>query len=224
MIITVSSKVRDELYKLLLLPQTRKKIVTIPIGIDIGRYRKYYRRLDERELAVLHMGTRRQKNLRCTLQAMRLLWREGIRVSLYITGHESPYLRYFLNSLSAEERSLVKYVGVLERDRLIDLICRVRAEILPSYYEAFSISTLESMACGTPVVVSDTIPRELVKHGVNGFRVKDADDFRTFAQYAKDLLLNDDLWMKMSDVSLRISKLFDVDIMVDRILSIYRNL
>ena len=222
-IIVASSKVRDELSKLLILPQARKKLVIIPIGVDLTRYQKHIKKLPEREVAALHMGTRMQKNLRCTIQALRLIWKDGIKATLYVTGPDTPYLRYCMNNLNAQERMFVKYVGFLQKNNLSELIGRVRLYILPSYYEGFSIATLESICCGTPVIVSDAIPKELVKHGVNGFRVKDPDDFRTFAQHAKALLLDDDLWEKMSNACLKSSRLYDVNLMVNKILTLYKS-
>lgn len=191
-VITISKKIRKELQELLLLPPASKKLVMIPIGVDLALYRRFKRRLTERELAVLHMGTRRQKNLRTTLKALKLLWREGIKVRLYITGPNTEYLRHCLNNLNDEERKHVKY-GFLPRAKLLELIGKVRVYVLPSYYEAFSIATLENICCGTPVVVSTAVPEELVRHSMNGFRIEDANDFRSFAQYIKALLLDDDL-------------------------------
>ena len=222
-VIVPSSKLKEELSKLLLLPQALSKLVVIPIGVDLRVCGKYGRRLPERELAVVHAGTRVQKNLRCTINALRLIWRKGIKATLYITGPETPYLRHCMSDLNAWEREHVKYMGLLNKEQYYELLGKARVYILPSYYEAFSIATLESLCCGTPAVVSNAIPDELVIHGVNGFKIEDPNDFKAFAQYVKTLLLDDDLWEKMSRACLRISKLYDVNVMVDRILVLYNS-
>jgi glycosyltransferase involved in cell wall biosynthesis len=50
-------------------------------------------------------------------------------------------------------------------------LCKARALILPSSYEGFSYITIEAMACGTPVVVSNSIPEEVVINNFNGIRM-----------------------------------------------------
>jgi len=54
--------------------------------------------------------------------------------------------------------------------------------VLPSLAEAFGIATIEAMACGLPVVVSDAGgTADIVDHGINGFITKagDGHDFET---------------------------------------------
>ncbi|SHL77335.1 Glycosyltransferase involved in cell wall bisynthesis [Nitrosospira sp. Nsp11] len=46
--------------------------------------------------------------------------------------------------------------GFLKADELADLYCRALAFIFPSLYEGFGIPIIEAMACGCPVITSDT--------------------------------------------------------------------
>jgi len=59
----------------------------------------------------------------------------------------------------------------VSKKELLELLCKSKALILPSSYEALPYTCLEAMACGTPVVVSSAIPEEVVIDGFNGIRV-----------------------------------------------------
>ena len=68
--------------------------------------------------------------------------------------------------------------------------------VLPSkktknWEELFGIVLIEAMACGLPLIANDNIgPREIIKHGVNGYLVENGD-ITLFRKYLKNLLLDD---------------------------------
>lgn len=68
--------------------------------------------------------------------------------------------------LGIEER--VKFLGYIPTDDLPYLISGAEAYILSSLWEGFGIPVLEAMACGTPVIVSDTssLPEVVGKAGL----------------------------------------------------------
>lgn len=62
------------------------------------------------------------------------------------------------------------YISDEERNWLYKV---ARVAVFPSLYEPFGIVALEAMAAGTPVLVSDTGGlAEIVKHGINGLKVR----------------------------------------------------
>jgi len=93
----------------------------------------------------------------------------------------------------------IEYPGILERDKLIKLMCMSRVTVVPSIWnEPFSMVTIESMACGTPVVAFDVgILKEIIGNEIGGFIVP-TGDVKQAAQKVIDLLNNDDLFGKMS--------------------------
>ncbi|MEM4472861.1 MAG: glycosyltransferase family 4 protein, partial [Archaeoglobaceae archaeon] len=96
----------------------------------------------------------------------------------------------------------------LFQKEVIEILSSSKALILPSSYETFSYAVLEALACGTPAIVSEAIPDEVVINGFNGFRVRsfNPDD------YAKTLLKifeNNDEWYRISKNAVEFSKQFD---------------
>ena len=63
--------------------------------------------------------------------------------------------------------------------------------------EGFSIVVMEANSCGTPVVVSDGIPRDVVIHAYNGF-VYPFGDVETLASRIVTLMDNEFVWSNMS--------------------------
>ena len=72
------------------------------------------------------------------------------------------------------------------------------------------------MACGLPIVVSDTCVagRELVESGKNGYVIKLGDDAE-FMNRINELLSDDDLRLQMAVKSLEVIKPFYIENMID---------
>jgi D-inositol-3-phosphate glycosyltransferase len=71
-------------------------------------------------------------------------------------------------------------------------------QIVPSYYESFSMVTAEALACGTPVVASNVGgPASLVKDGLSGF-LTPPGDAEALATKVRGLLDNEDMRRDMA--------------------------
>jgi glycosyltransferase involved in cell wall biosynthesis len=64
-----------------------KKTTVIPIGLDNRKYQSSAR--EERDTAILHVGTRPVKNLKTTLRAFEVMRKEIPEASLFLTGSKS---------------------------------------------------------------------------------------------------------------------------------------
>jgi len=157
-VICVSSKTKDEVKKVL---NVDCSVIPIPVKLDLFKPMGY----GERENVIVHIGTRPVKNPLISIEAVRILRRKGYSIKLVVVG--SP------TRLPEIEGVEYRY-SIPEREKL-ELLCRAKALILPSSYEAFSYATLEAMACGTPAVVSSAVPGEVVVDGFNGIRVNSYD-------------------------------------------------
>ena len=106
------------------------------------------------------------------------------------------------------KRDFVEVVGKLSLKEYVELLSRAKALVLPSSYEAFPYTVLEAMACGTPVVVSNAIPDEVVVSGFNGVRVNSLEPME-WAKALENVVTNEGLWLKLSRNGLDFAKQFD---------------
>jgi len=107
---------------------------------------------------VLYVGTLQpRKNLIGLLDAFAALAREDKQSHLVIAGKKGwlyqPLFAH-VGQLSLEER--VHFIGYVPQEDLPALISGAHVFVLPSYYEGFGLPVLEAMACGTPVICSNT--------------------------------------------------------------------
>jgi len=122
----------------------------IPIPFKNEGFKSYPR--DKREF-ILHVGTRGEKNVPVSVEAVRLLRERGFNVNLVIVGSGAHYWK---------EKFKYDWIipKVVNDEELKELYARAIALILPSTFDTFSYTTLEASASGTPVVGSNCIPEE----------------------------------------------------------------
>lgn len=107
---------------------------------------------------ILSVGTiEPRKNLTSLLEAYRALKNEGSDCRLVIVGkkgwlYESFFMR--LRQLGLEQD--VVFPGFVPDDDLPALYCAADLFAFPSLYEGFGLPVLEAMACGVPVITSNT--------------------------------------------------------------------
>jgi UDP-glucose:tetrahydrobiopterin glucosyltransferase len=106
----------------------------------------------------------------------------------------------------------VVYRGFLSPPELAGVVGRSMALLVtPKWNEAFGLSSLEAMACGTPVVAyAGGGPSEIVQHGASGYLVEKGD----IAALAKHALLAADL--DRSKVRARAEQ-FSIGALADRV-------
>jgi glycosyltransferase involved in cell wall biosynthesis len=146
----------------------------------------------------------KEKNLPVLLNAFSIL-RSKISCRLIITGSGS------------ELRMIKKMVSRLNLDQSVIFTGRLTDEQYPEIFnladcychagtaELQSISTLEAVASGLPVVAANAMALpELVKHGVNGYCFEPSD-FTSAAAHLYKILTDDDLAHRMSIESRQIA-------------------
>ena len=109
-------------------------------------------------------------------------------------------------------------------DDVLPYIHRADVVVLPSYYrEGVPRSLLEAMACGKPIITTDTPGcRKTVEDGVNGFLVP-AKDSDSLADAMLFLAENEDLRKRMGEASReRALALFADHIVIEKTLDVYR--
>jgi glycosyltransferase involved in cell wall biosynthesis len=144
---------------------------------------------------------------------VKLLRRRGFNTKLIVIGASSE--------LPRDES--VEYRCSLRENEKNELLCKAKALILPSSYEALPYAVLEAMACGTPVVVSGAVPEEVVINNFNGIRLNSFNP-QDYADALEKMLTNEELWLKLSRNHLEFVKRFDYIEIAKRYISLVNEL
>ena len=115
----------------------------------------------------------------------------------------------------------VNFLGSRDQDTLQYYYSAAEVVVVPSHYESFGLVALEAMACGTPVVASETGGLAfLVRDGETGFHIP-AGDSASLAQRLTDLLENDELRARLGRQAADYAKQYDWTLIADQILDLY---
>lgn len=96
----------------------------------------------------------------------------------------------------------VKFFGYI--NNVIPFLKKAHIFILPSFSEGFSISLVEAMLCGLPVISTKVGgPSEIVSHGINGFLFDPKDPFQLITLMEKLSKLNKE---ELSEIKLNAIK------------------
>jgi glycosyltransferase involved in cell wall biosynthesis len=109
---------------------------------------------------VLHHGTiQPRKNLKRLIEAYRLMLarNRSLDLDLVLAGHAGWASEEIIEAArNSRGRERVILAGVVSEPDLALLIKGAELAVVPSLYEGFSLPMVESMACGTPTIVSRT--------------------------------------------------------------------
>lgn len=176
-IITVSSALKDDLVRNYKIPEA--KIIPIYNGIDIERYLKIQNKKEIKiryglnpDMPVIGTIARMapQKGLEYLVKAAPLICKErDVRILIAGDGPEMSYLQDLSSSLDINDQ--VVFTGYI--DNIPEFLSCLDIFVVPSIAEGLSITTIEAMTAGLPVIASNTggLP-ELVRHGETGLLVE----------------------------------------------------
>ncbi len=107
-----------------------------------------------------------KKGIRPLLQACAMLKKKDIPFQLLVAGRRpTASLRALLRRLDLED--LVVWPGPV-RD-VVSVYAAADAFVLPTYYDACSLATLEAMCCGLPVLTTESNGAAgIIEHGTSG--------------------------------------------------------
>jgi UDP-glucose:(heptosyl)LPS alpha-1,3-glucosyltransferase len=175
----------------------RERVRLVPNGVDIDRF-------SPDACAVHRMATRhdlglrdetvflfaahnlRLKGIRPLLRAISVIHRLRLQVKLLVIGHAPD--RHTQNLVDRLEIAPVVLFKGFVPDQ-VPYYAAADAFVLPTYYDACSLSVLEAAACGlSAITTSDNGVAELITHGHDGFVLQSPDDIDGLASLMIELL------------------------------------
>ena len=111
-------------------------------------------------------------------RAIEVAKRAGRRLKIAAKCREPAELEYFRRYIEPELDDQVQYVGEVDHEQRVELLCGARALLFPiDWEEPFGLAMIEAMACGTPVIATrrGSVP-EVITHGRTGIIVDTLDE------------------------------------------------
>ena len=197
-IIAVSDNTRRDCEKYLHIPN--EKIRVIPLAAD-----PIFRQHEDIDAVRSRIATRfgikppflfytgslmPRKNIRRLIEAFRILKRKSYPHTLVIGGSVTSCPNDLREIITNENMQRdVLFTGYVTKEDLVDMYNAAEIFIYPSLYEGFGIPPLEAMACGTPVVTSNTssLPEVVGDAG----RLVNPTDTNEIATAIEDLILDE---------------------------------
>ncbi len=164
-IITDSKNSKNDCIKYLGIPED--KIDVIYLGPD-KRFRPLKNKDTIREYLknkydidmpfILYVGTvELRKNIQLLIKSFYKLLNKGLKIKLVLIGnlgHGFKEISETINDLGISKE--VIFLGYVPMDDLIKFYNATELFVFPSFYEGFGLPPLEAMACGCPVITSNT--------------------------------------------------------------------
>lgn len=229
-IIAVSESTKRDVTRLLGVPEDRVTVIHEAIN-------RMYRRVDDSEAVarvrqryglperfILHVGTiEPRKNLSNLFRAVRLLVdQHEPGIVLAVSGEWGWLYDEALQVLDELKlRDSVRFLGRAPDVDLLHLYSAAAVLAYPSYYEGFGLPPLEAMACGTPVVASDTssMPEVIGDAGL----LVPPDDYEALSVSLWRVLSDEELRATLVRRGLQRAATFSVSTMAERTLELYRS-
>ncbi|MBC8553595.1 MAG: glycosyltransferase, partial [Candidatus Brocadiales bacterium] len=204
-----------------------EKIKVVHLGVEsrfrpISNVEEYRLRNNIPSKIILNVGTLEpRKNVITLIRAFEKLREKGCKdYKLVIAGERGWLYEEILEEIENNEASKsISYLGVIRDEDLPELYNCADIFVYPSHYEGFGLPPLEAMACGIPVITSNTssLPEVVGDAGI----MVDPADVNSLCEAMHSVLTNKQLWQQMSRNGLQRSRLFSWKKTAKEILGIY---
>lgn len=157
---------------------SEERLVKIPNGLDVGRFRQLPICKKDYDFQILYVGRlEKYKRVDWILFALKEILKElpEKKIHLVIVG-KGPFQEKLIElSHELDLDNFLSFKANLSDSKLLEEYCKCDVFVMPSEYEAFSISTLEALSCGKPVIVSDVGFLPVISKN-NGYIIKSKED------------------------------------------------
>jgi glycosyltransferase involved in cell wall biosynthesis len=213
------------LCELALKADPQKKIGVIYNGIDINEFfpDQNKKNIDQFTILCVSRVTPR-KGIRFLIQAFGVLSKRYDYIKLVIVGdgNERDSLENLVQGMGLKDK--VVFTGPVLHEKVFEYYQKSNIFVLPSLNEGMSNTMLEALACGMPLIATDTGgTRELVLNNKNGFIVKMRDS-NDLVEKIEKFLLDKSLEEKMSRESRALSEKFSWEVVAKKYTDLYKEI
>ena len=219
----VSENLKKETFELF---DIKNNIEVIPNFICLKEYKMdnndYYKKrfAPNNEKVICHVSNfRKVKRIEDVIIAFEGISKE-MDVKLLLVGDGPERARLEQISRNSKFSKNIFFLGSLKSTKEVLNISDLF--ILPSSKESFGLSALEAMACGVPVIASDSggIP-EVISHGKSGLLNSVGDTYQ-MTKNALKLLSNDSLLESFKTHAYQQAMKFDIEVILPKYESLYK--
>jgi len=224
------SRVEAEQYRCMGVPE--EKIAIIPNGIDLseyanlppkGSFKKKFG-IKEEEKIVLYLGRIHWiKGVDILVKAFANVIKKLDNIRLVIVGPDDGYLselRALIKALRIENKVII--AGPLYGRDKLEAYVDADVYVLPSRYEIFSMSVLEALACGTPVILTENCGIAEYFRDKAGLVVK--PDSNHLGEALLEMLLNQDKQKVFRENCKTVMQKFNISETVSKLEKVYQEL
>lgn len=216
-VITVSEHARQEVLKYT--SASPNLVFAVHNGIDHTRFFADGPKKKNEIFTIKYLGGLGvpHKNAKALLQTAQILQDKNIKFRMEIGGYlpENHHLRVFAKEQKLEN---VHFAGFVEEEDMAPFYQSADIFLFPSLLEGFGFPPLESMACGTPVVVSD-IP--VLKEILGEAAIYANPKPESYAEAIINYLNNPQLWLEKSAQSKEKASTYTWKKTAEKMLEIY---
>ena len=217
-IITISEFSKQEIIKELKYPEERIDIVSVAVDHEVYQPKRDKTLLKsvhipENQKTILYVGSETPRmNLDFLLESLSKLKKTFPDFKLIKVGDPQSFgaREHFLNSIKENglENNVI-FTGYIAEEDLPKWYNATDLLVYPCLYAGFGVPPLEAMACGTPVITSNTssLPEVVGDAGI----MVDPNDSETMSKSIFELLTNESQREEMIQRGLKRSKLFNWD-------------
>lgn len=209
----------------------RMKSAIMPHGVDLEEYDLMPQRgwlrskylISNDEVIILSLSRiSEEKGLEILIEAFKKL--EPNKAALLIAGEGKASYEIGLRKLASESSKRIIWLGYLDQREKLLALADCDIFVLPSRADSFGIVTIEAMACGKPVIISDQVGifKEIKDAGVGLVAPCDAGDFYLALE---ELTRDEQLRSEMGNAGRELAyKQYDNRIISRRIREIYEEI
>lgn len=216
----VAIAVNNQTKKCLLEFIDKERIKTIPLGVDLDKF-KYSPPSQNHDILAVGWHIKR-KGFKYLIEAMPTILKEYADAKLHITsvGPQTFNLKMLVKKLGLNKH--VIFHGRVSDEELLKLYRQCRVFCHPSLSEGFCHTILEAMAAGRPVVSTNTIGSEMVEDRRTGLLIPIADS-NAIAEAIMKLFSDNELVYKMGvEARQKVEREYDWNIIAKKYYEVYQ--